>query len=444
MRKSAHYMELEKSTRTRTDKPLTVLHVFDHSVPYFSGYTFRSGYILSNQRKMGLNPIVLTTLKHRKQQSLYEEVDGQHYYRTPFFKNPLARAAYNVAFLGEGLHMNRVYHRILEVYEEEKFDMIHAHSPALNGYPALRAARHLGIPLVYEVRAFWEDAGMNLGTYSSEHSFKYRSVRRFETYVCKKADAVTTICEGLKNDIINRGVNEDKIFVIPNCVETERFMPLARNADLMKKHGLQPGKVMGFIGSFYEYEGLDLLIRSFAMIVKDHPDMKLVLVGDGYQGQREKLEALSRELGLGNGSADAAGRHDRVVFTGHVPHQEVRQYYSVMDFMVYPRKSLRITELVTPLKPLEAMSMEKIVLGSSVGGIAELIEEGVNGFLFKPDDCKALADTFLKIYSNPALIRKTGPRSRRYVQEHRNWESNIERYYEVYNRAGRVAHASKS
>lgn len=441
MRKSALYMELERSARSESEKPLTVLHLFDHSVPYFSGYTFRSGYILANQRKMGLNTLVLTTLKHRKQEALYEEVDGQRYYRTPFFKNRLANAAYNVPFVGEGMLMKRVFNRILEVYQEEPFDLIHAHSPALNGYPAIRAARQLGIPMVYEVRAFWEDAGMNLGTYSSERSFKYKSVRQFETYICKKADAVTTICEGLRKDIIERGIDAKKITVIPNCVETDRFQPLPRDKAIMEKHGLQPGRVVGFIGSFYEYEGLDLLIESFALILKNHPDMKLVLVGDGYQGQREKLEALCNNLGLemSNGDPAKACKNSRVIFTGRVPHQEVRKYYSVMDYLVYPRKSLRVTELVTPLKPLEAMSMEKVVFGSSVGGIAELVEEGVNGFLFNPDDCESLANTFSRVCSDPALIERVGPSSRRYVQQHRNWESNIERYHHVYSYAACAA-----
>jgi glycosyltransferase involved in cell wall biosynthesis len=190
---------------------------------------------------------------------------------------------------------------------------------------------------------------------------------------------------------------------------------------------LEPGKVIGFIGSFYDYEGLDLLLNAFGLIRKGGGDLKLLLVGGGYQGQEENLKLLAERLELGK----------TCIFTGRVPHAEVDRYYSVIDFLVYPRRRMRLTDLVTPLKPLEAMSMEKIVLGSWVGGIAELVEDGVNGFLFKPDDPGAIADRVLEILKNPAELKEMGPRSRRYVQEHRSWEKIVARYQEVYAAAKR-------
>jgi PEP-CTERM/exosortase A-associated glycosyltransferase len=404
---------------------MKILHVFDHSIPYFSGYTFRSGYILANQRKMGFEPMVLTSLKHQKQEAQKEILDGQVYYRTPALRNPLARSAFTAPLLGEGVHMMRLFKRILEVHREEPFDLIHAHSPALNGFPALRAGRRLKVPVVYEIRAFWEDAGVDLGTYSGEGSMKYKSVRRFETYLCRKAHAVTTICDGLKNDLLGRGILEEKITVIPNGVEEGLFLPRPRDEQLMEQLGLEAGKVVGFIGSFYDYEGLDLLIQGFALIRERAKDIKLLLVGGGYQGQDEKLKALAADLDLGKSC----------IFTGRVPHDEVKKYYSVIDYLVYPRRSMRLTELVTPLKPLEAMSMEKTVFGSSVGGIAELVKDGVNGYLFKPDDAESLAETFLRVSGNVKDLEELGPRSRRFVQEHRNWEKIVARYKDVYRSA---------
>lgn len=401
---------------------MKVLHVFDHSIPYFSGYTFRSGYILDNQRKLGFEPVVLTSLKHKMQGALKETLNGQIFYRTPPFENAVSRGIFHLPIMGEAIHMARLYQRILEIYKEGGFDIIHAHSPALNGGPALRAARVLGVPVVYEIRAFWEDAGVDLGTYSGERSLKYLSVRQFETYLCNHSDAVTTICKGLKRDLLSRGVDPRKITVIPNGVESERFLPLPRDEMLMQELGIEPGKVIGFIGSFYDYEGLDVLINAFAAVLKHRGDLKLLIVGGGYQGQDEQLQELARSLGLGASC----------IFTGRVPHAEVNRYYSVIDVFAYPRRSMRLTELVTPLKPLEAMSMEKIVLGSSVGGIAELVEDGVNGFLFKPDSVESLADTLIRIFEDKQSLEGMGARSRRYVQEHRNWEEIVGRYEKVY------------
>lgn len=404
---------------------MRVLHIFDHSVPYFSGYTFRSGYILANQRKLGFDPIVLTTLKHEKQNGLCETIDGQVFYRTPGFENPISKSAFRTPVLGEAMHMHRLYHRILEVCRQESVDLIHAHSPALNGLPALKTARYLGLPMVYEIRAFWEDAGVDLGTYSSEDSFKYKSVHRFETYLCHRADAVTTICEGLRKDLQGRQVDPAKITVIPNGVEADRFLPLPRDEELMASLKLEPGKVIGFIGSFYDYEGLDLLLNAFALVLKKRKDLKLLMVGGGYQGQDSRLHQLSHSLNL----------KDACIFTGRVPHSEVGKYYSVIDVFAYPRRSMRLTELVTPLKPLEAMSMEKIVLGSRVGGIAELVKEGENGFLFEPDNAESLAETLLSTMNNPKEIEDMGARARRYIEVHRNWETIVKRYEQVYDYA---------
>jgi len=401
---------------------MKILHIFDHSVPYFSGYTFRSNYIISNQRKLGFDPVVLTSLKHEKYGPSETVIDGLKFYRTPPFSNPLTRTAFNMVLIGECMHMIRLYHRIVEILQKERFDLIHAHSPALNGFPAMRAARRLGIPFVYEIRAFWEDAGVDLGSYTSEKSLKYKSVRRFETHLCRKADHVTTICEGLKNDLLGRDISSKKITVIPNGVESDSFLPLERNTGLMKKLGLEPGKVLGFIGSFYDYEGLDILVKAFAIINKKRSDLKLLMVGSGYQGQHEKLKSLCSSLGLDS----------NITFTGRVHHSDVNSYYSVIDIFIYPRRSMRITELVTPLKPLEAMSMEKIVLGSSVGGIAELVENGMNGFLFKPDDEASLADTVLEVVDKTENLDSMGARARKYVRENRDWDKIVKRYEKVY------------
>jgi len=244
-----------------------------------------------------------------------------------------------------------------------------------------------------------------------------------ENSVIQKADAVTTICEGLRRDIIGRGIDGNKVTVIPNAVNPEQFS-LGGEADpeLCQSLGLVGCKVLGFIGSFYAYEGLEQLLQAFPEICRHHSDAKVLLVGGGPQDQN--LKALTRSLDI----------EDRVVFTGRVPHSDVNRYYDLVDILVYPRLSMRLTELVTPLKPLEAMAQGRLFIASDVGGHRELIQDGVTGRLFKANDVDALAATVVDLLDNQdqwPLLKSNG---RRYVEEERNWRVSVRRYESIYNK----------
>jgi glycosyltransferase involved in cell wall biosynthesis len=182
--------------------------------------------------------------------------------------------------------------------------------------------------------------------------------------------------------------------------------------------------VIGFLGSFYYYEGLDILLKAFRTVIERSPDSLLLLVGDGKT--RTSMESLARRLGL---------VQEQIRFIGNVPHKEVPEYYSVMDLLVYPRKSIRLTELVTPLKPLEAMCMGKAVAGSRIGGIEELVQDGKTGVLFPPDDPESLARTILDLMKDPDRRKRIGEEARRAVCESRNWKKITERYPAIYENA---------
>jgi PEP-CTERM/exosortase A-associated glycosyltransferase len=280
----------------------------------------------------------------------------------------------------------------------------------------------LGIPVVYEVRAFWEDAAVDHGT-GSEGGLRYRATRALETYALKHADHVTTICEGLKAEIIARGVPEERVTVIPNAVDIGEFH-FGRPADekLRRDLGLAGHTVIGFIGSFYAYEGLDLLVQALPRVLQSRPDARLLLVGGGPQEQA--LRAAVRQAGL----------DEKVVFTGRVPHSEVQRYYSVVDVFAYPRHSMRLTELVTPLKPLEAMAQGQLLVASDVGGHRELIRDGETGILFKADDVEALAHAILRMLGERARWPQIRAQGRRFVEAERNWRSSVARYAPVFAR----------
>lgn len=403
---------------------MRILHVLDHSIPLHSGYTFRTAAILREQRKLGWDTHHVTSVKHTAPGPLVEEVDGLTFHRTPWTPGAVDR----VPVLRERAQMRALEARLLEVARELKPDVLHAHSPVLNAFPALNVGRRLGIPVVYEIRAFWEDAAVDHGT-TTEGSLRYRATRAMETRAVQQVDAVTTICEGLRRDLVARGVPESKITVIPNAVDIDNFAFGVPGDDALRAElGLTGKRVLGFIGSFYAYEGLDLLLRALPAILQQAPDIALLLTGGG--PQEENLKKLTQELGL----------QEHVKFTGRVPHAQVQRYYSLVDVLVYPRHSMRLTDLVTPLKPLEAMAQGLLLVASDVGGHKELIRDGETGMLFRAGDADDLARSVLRLLAMQDRWPQLREAGRCYVETERNWTNSVARYRDVYGRlTGRAA-----
>lgn len=395
---------------------MRILHILDHSIPLHSGYTFRTRNILNQQRELGWETFHITSPKQGAVESLKEEVDGLTFYRTPAISGGLSA----LPILNQFSIVSALQKRLIEVVKEVKPDVLHAHSPSLNGLAALKVAQQFNLPLVYEVRAFWEDAAVDHGT-SSEWGLRYRLTRASETYLLKRASAVTTICEGLRNEMIERGIDAEKITVIPNAVDIDKFSEGTEpDADLKTQLGFDGCKVLGFLGSFYAYEGLPLLISALPSMLKHDETIRVLLVGGGPQD--ENLKQQVKELGL----------EDKVIFTGRVPHEQVQGYYDLVDVLVYPRMPMRLTDLVTPLKPLEAMAQGKIVVASDVGGHKELIRDRENGYLFESGNEESLASTVLDVLSQQADWIEVRNNGRHYVETERNWAVSVANYQPVY------------
>lgn len=395
---------------------MKILHVFDHSLPLQDGYSSRSWSILQQQRTRGWQVFPVTGPRQASTDSNQEVVGDMTFFRTADRPSvwgwlPVVKQFWTIWL---------IYERLCELIPVLRPDVIHAHSPALNGVAAHLASRKFGLPLVYEVRAFWEDAAVDQGT-SAENGLRYRLTRALENYVLRRATRVTTICDGLKREIEGRRVCAAPVTVIPNAVEYERFARLhARDEELARRHGLTTGDTLGFIGSFYDYEGLDLLIEAMPRILARNPDIRLLLVGGGVQ--ESALRQQATRLGL----------EREVIFTGRVAYAEVERFYSVVDVLVYPRKSLRLTELVTPLKPLEAMAQRKVFVASDVGGHRELVRDRVTGVLFKADDVASLVDAILDTVDAPQLQEKLRENGLAFVRDERNWRNSVDRYAAVY------------
>ncbi len=395
---------------------MRILHILDHSIPLHSGYTFRTLAILNEQRRLHWETIHLTSPKQENCRQWEETIEGWHFYRTLSGRGQLERAP----ILGELVLMKALARRIEHIVRRHRPDILHAHSPVLNAIPALYIGRKWGIPVVYEVRAFWEDAAVDHGT-TVEGSWRYRATRALETWVYRRVSHVTTICEGLRNDIIERGIPATRVTVIPNAVDIGRFSTgEVPDPALLRQLDLADARVLGFIGSFYAYEGLPLLLESLPLVLAQADKIKLLLVGGGPQAAF--LKQLAEERGIA----------DKVIFTGRVPHTEVQRYYDLIDVLVYPRLAIRLTELVTPLKPLEAMAQGRLVVASDVGGHRELIRDGETGVLFRAGDAAALAAGILGLLDCPQRWPTLKTAARRFVESERNWPGSVARYRAVY------------
>ncbi len=392
---------------------MRILHVLDHSLPLHSGYTFRTRAILKAQVARGWDVMGVTGWRHYAPGPDPEVADELVFGRT-------AKGRGAPAPLGELLEITSFSRRISRAIDSFRPDIIHAHSPVLDVLAALMAGRARKLPLVYEIRAFWEDAAVGNGT-GTEKSARFRVTKALETWAVRRADAVAVICEGLRSDLIARGIAPDKIVVSPNGVDLTLFgAPIPPDPLLAAELGLTGADVVGYIGSFYDYEGIDDLIAAMPKLVVACPRAKLLLVGGG------PMEAALRA------QAAASPVADRIVFVGRVPHERVEDYYALTDVLAYPRKKMRLTDLVTPLKPLEAMAQRRLVAASDVGGHRELIAHDVTGTLFKANDPAAASAALASIFADRANWEARRDRARAFVEAERNWASNIARYEPVY------------
>lgn len=400
---------------------MRVLHVLDHSIPLHSGYTFRTAAILREQRALGWETSQVTSPKHAAPGSDEETVDGLRFFRTRWQPSGISA----LPGVGEISLMNALERRLDEVAAKVRPNVLQAHSPVLNALPAIRVGKRRGIPVVYEIRAFWEDAAVDHGT-TQEGSLRYRITRALETRAIRRADHVTTICEGLRSDIVARGIAADKVTVIPNAVDVQAFAyRRPRDEALKRELGLQGSTVIGFLGSFYAYEGLDLLIDAVPAIARTRPDVRVLLVGGGPQDAALRARAAGLNVA------------DKVLFVGRVPHAEIQRYYSLVDVLAYPRHRMRLTELVTPLKPLEAMAQGHLLVASDVGGHKELIRDGETGVLFKAGDVGALTKAVLDLLAQSERWDAIRADGRRFVEQERTWRSSVSRYVPVFEQLSR-------
>jgi glycosyltransferase involved in cell wall biosynthesis len=405
----------------RDHESTRILHLVNDALPSTSaGYTIRTHEIVLAQKKAGLDPHVVTragfpvtqgTLDGRRLVTL----DGIPYHRLLPWRIPTH--ADQAAALGLKL--------AADLTEQVKPSVLHAASNYVNALIALGLGRRYGLPVVYEVRGFWED------TWLSRHpdnekmaaSELYRLNRDLETRCMLAADLVVTLGEAMREEIVARGVPADKVIIVPNAVSEDFLQPLPDAQKLRATLGITTDEhVVGEVSSLVPHEGIGTLLEA-AKILKDRGvKVRALIVGDG--PERPALQRQAADLGLA----------ETAIFTGRVPAAKVREFHALLDVFVVPRTPDRVCQLVTPLKPVEAMASGLCVVTSEVKALAEIIKPDVTGALTIPEDPVALADSLELLICSPDIRRKLGDNAREWVARDRTWAHNAERYRDAYAR----------
>jgi PEP-CTERM/exosortase A-associated glycosyltransferase len=398
---------------------LKILHVLDHSLPLHSGYAFRTRNIFRAQVNMGWDPVAITSPEHDRILNAHgkqdEKIAGFRCYRSGALypgRPGLFRAWRLVAIL---------VRRISEVIQAEKPDLLHVHSPVLNALAALWVGHETSIPVVYEIRSSWEDSAVDRGMYA-QNSWRYKFMHLLEMWACRKADHVAVLCNGLRDKLIKEGIPSAKLTVVSNGVNLDEFQPREPDTEYLRNWRLEGKQVIGFIGSFSRYEGLDLLLEAAASPCLARRDIALVLVGGG------RMEAALKE------QTKRLRLEEQVIIPGRISHDRIPGVYALMDILAYPRHSIRLTESVTPLKPLEGMAMRKPIVASATGGHREIIEHGKTGWLFSPGNLSDLTAALALLLDDRNLRNRLASQALEWVRT-RSWNNTTAAYADIYGRA---------
>lgn len=401
--------------------PRRILHFLNNSLPYVqAGYTIRSQRIAEAQRDVGLDPHLATRAGFPALQGYFRAPNKELIEKIPYYRlegRELGGASYD-----EVVERNATM--LCELAEEIRPSVLHPTTNYMNAQAALAVRDRVGIPTVYEVRGFLEETWLTMRGEESVESEQIRMVRAVETRCMEEADAVVTLSQSMAAEIAYRGVNKHKITVVPNAVDPEEFQPGHAEPGLRERLGLREQEiVIGYVSSLVRYEGLQFLLEAIAHLLSIRGEVRGLVVGEG--PERRHLENQAAELGVGGS----------VIFTGRVPYRDILSYYGAIDIFVVPRTGARVCQLVSPLKPLEAMAMECPIVVSDVPPLRELVECGA-GKAFTPEDSGDLARTLLPLIENGALRRELGSNGRKWIMEERTWRKNAVVYSELYRQLG--------
>lgn len=397
--------------------PNVVLHLLTNSLPHTeSGYTQRSHSILLEQAKSGVEVHAVTRLGYPQSIGVphahgVDIVDGIKYHRMSL----------DGPRLNLRDHHQQEAEKLLDLVSTIRPSVIHTTTHFVNGLVAGAVSRAAGIPWIYEIRGQLSDTWASKRGPEAVRSERYLSFKREELAVARSADAVITIGEQMRELLISREMDSSSISMAPNAVG-ESFLVSPRSAEMVRAElGLEVSPIfMGTVSSLVEYEGLETLIQAYALLRSRRDDIRLLIVGDGASGLR--LRRAATELGL-----DPA-----TIFTGRVPREQAVKYHQALDIFVVPRQDLLVTRAVTPLKPVEAMAMERPVVASDLPALREIVTHGVTGTLVPPGDPELLARALEELADDAELRFRMGRAGRQSVLLNRTWSTSVQASLKLY------------
>lgn len=405
--------------------PARVLHLLNNSLPHIvAGYTVRTHQVARAQRDAGLDPVMVTKAGFPMLQGVFDAapvdvVDGITYHRLP---------AEGLARRGTSALIEANIERLVPLLARHRPAVLQPTSPFDNARTALALGAATGLPVVYEVRGFLEETWRSRHGAAAGTSDRFRRTRAIEGWCMRQSDRVVTLGAAMRADIIARGVDPDRVVVIPNAVDPDHFAPVPADPALRAALGFATRDVvLGYVSSLVPYEGIAHLLEAIAVLrAAGHTRVRGLIVGDGTE--RAALQRTARDLEL----------DDAVRFTGRVPLTEVQRYYAQIDVFVVPRTNDAVSRTVTPLKPLEAMALQRAVVTSDVPALRELIVPGETGLVFTAEDAASLAAVVEPLLDDPTARANLGKAAREWVMAERTWRRNGQRYRTLFDDLGAV------
>ncbi len=398
----------------KNDK-LSVVYALNDSLPEVSnGYTVRSHHIITSAHKENITIAPVTRLNFTSDPGSLSAIVENIEYSRLYAKGYTQRTTLTTDYI-------RQYSLKLSAFTQQKHaTLVHAASNYVNGLAAINAAKILDLPSIYEVRGFWELTEASRDPHFKD-SISFKIQKKLETQACNDATTVIALSEIVKEELLRRGVKEEKIYIVPNDVDTKKLNPVKKNEDLLTKLNWHHKFVVGFIGSIVDYEGLILLVHAAEKMYRSgNDDMRYLIVGDG-----NDLENLKKEV-------EKKALTDLFIFTGRVPYEEVEQYYSIMDAACYPRLNWEVCKIVSPKKPFEAMAYEIPVIASSVHANSYFIKDRITGLIHQHENVNDLAEKILLLSKNKPLRDKISTNARAWVIEHRDSSATGAMLKEIY------------
>jgi glycosyltransferase involved in cell wall biosynthesis len=405
-------------TRERSGIKGRIAYVAASSLPYsISGYTTRTKGVTTGYRKIGYDihvitkpgfPIDISADLSSNNIPMLDEIEGILHHRIYY---PTKKGNAPVEYTR--LAAQSLQKKFIELNPE----IVIAGSDYSNALPALIAARQLGIPFVYEVRGMWElSRASREQDYVGSPDFSVRQI--MESFVAMQSDKVLTLTVPMMRNLVSRGVKSTNIALMPNGVDEGTVGLLPRDNQLAAQLGLPENlPVIGYVGSILEYEGLTDLAKACAGLAGNGISFLFLLVGEE-KNDRNGMRPITEEIKT---IFENAGIADRLFLTGRVPFSQIKSYYSLIDIAPIPRRPYEVSEMVSPIKPVEALAMGKTLVVSDVEALLDFVNDGTTGLSFRKGDWQDLQSKLATAIIDKGLRDRLSQNGLNFVNNHRTW-----------------------